>query len=121
MRFTQADLDLANQHVSLGERHVLKQQWLIAKLRSLGESTDLAENLLDSFRSLLEFHRERRDYIAAKFDEGTQQSQGGLHEAVPDSQPKERPATPRQPEIDALCALLCTTCGPVQFEKSAGV
>ena len=66
MSFTQADLDRANRQVSDGEAHVLKQKQAIEKLRALGATTVQAEALLASFESMLLYHREHRDRIAAE-------------------------------------------------------
>ena len=68
MTFTQADLDMANRHVSEGEIHVLKQERVISRLRSLGAPTGMAEDLLEEFLSTLQSHREHRDRIAANLE-----------------------------------------------------
>lgn len=57
MTYTPADLETARRHVAEGERHIVKQEMLITRLRMAGSSTDDAEALLDKFHDALRLHR----------------------------------------------------------------
>jgi len=48
---------MAQRHVADGERHVEAQRRIIAHLRELGGSTDVAEQLLSEFEDLLAVHK----------------------------------------------------------------
>ena len=50
-------LEMAQRHVADGERHVEAQRRIIAHLRELGGSTDVAEQLLSEFEDLLAVHK----------------------------------------------------------------
>ncbi|MBB4570594.1 hypothetical protein [Rhizobium leucaenae] len=65
MVYTTADLELANRHVLLGEKHIIDQEMLITKLMAKGLDTAVAESLLSLFVDMLNIHRDRRDRIAA--------------------------------------------------------
>ena len=65
MAYTIADLDLANRHMFLGEKHIVDQELLITKLTATGIDTISAEKLLALFVDMLKIHRDRRDQIEA--------------------------------------------------------
>jgi hypothetical protein len=50
-------LEMAQRHVTDGERHVEAQRRIIAHLRELGGATDVAEELLTEFEDLLAVHK----------------------------------------------------------------
>jgi membrane glycosyltransferase len=60
-----ADLAMANSHVALGERHIVRQREIIADFRRAGHPTALAEALLGSFEEVLATHLAHRDRILA--------------------------------------------------------
>lgn len=60
MAFSAADLQMVDDHIALGERHVLRQRELLAWLQSKGHPTEIAEDLLEEFESTLEQHRAHR-------------------------------------------------------------
>lgn len=60
MAYTAADLQMVDDHIAQGERHIVQQMELIARLRSRGLPTNLAEDLLEEFRATLSQHREHR-------------------------------------------------------------
>jgi hypothetical protein len=66
MAYTPADLQMAELHVAEGQRHVLQQEELVSRLRLRGLPTEEAENLLSSFWSILQIHRQCRDLIEAQ-------------------------------------------------------
>ena len=53
----QIHLAIAERHVVTGEKHVVQQHDLIARLRSRGLDTALAESFLKDLRSCLELFR----------------------------------------------------------------
>jgi hypothetical protein len=53
----EAELEMAQRHVTQGERHVEAQRRIIAHLRELGGSTAVAEQLLYEFEGLLAEHK----------------------------------------------------------------
>jgi hypothetical protein len=61
--FSAADLQMVDDHIAQGERHVSRQLELIAWLRSRGHPTAQAEQLLDDFQSTLMQHRAHRDLM----------------------------------------------------------
>ena len=61
--YSAADLQMVDDHIALAERHVTRQQELVAYLRSRGHPTEVAEQLLAEFRSSLEQHRAHRDVM----------------------------------------------------------
>ena len=54
---------MVDDHIAQGERHIIRQEELISRLRSRGLPTDEAESLLRRFRETLHEHREHRDRI----------------------------------------------------------
>lgn len=63
MAFTPAELQMVNDHIAQGERHVAEQEELVERLRSHGHPTDMAEDLLAEFRATLVQHRAHRARI----------------------------------------------------------
>ena len=63
MASTVAELRMVEDHVAQGERHLIRQEELISRLRSRGLPTGEAEALLACFRETLHEHREHRDRI----------------------------------------------------------
>lgn len=63
MAFTVADLQMVDEHIAQGERHVSRQLELIAWLKSRGHPTAQAEQLLNEFESTLAQHRAHRDLM----------------------------------------------------------
>jgi hypothetical protein len=63
MAFTAADLRMVDDHIAQGERHVSRQEEIVAFLKSRGHPTDVAEQLLLEFRSTLMQHRAHRDMM----------------------------------------------------------
>jgi hypothetical protein len=63
MAFSPADLRMVDDHIAQGERHVTRQEELIAWLRSRGHPTDQAEQLLTEFQSTLIQHRAHRELM----------------------------------------------------------
>ena len=61
MAFSAADLQMVDDHIAQGERHVFEQEQLVEWLRSRGHPTEMAEQLLAEFRSTLLQHRAHRD------------------------------------------------------------
>lgn len=70
MAYTPDDLQMADEHIAQGERHVIQQEELISRLRSRGMPTEAAETLLAEFRALLHQHWAHRALIAKDLDEG---------------------------------------------------
>jgi len=66
MSFSLSDLETADRHVALAEKHVLNQEELLSTLRMRGADTKLAEELLTEFNVSLKIHRHDRDHIAAE-------------------------------------------------------
>ena len=54
----ESELEMARRHVAEGERHVRVQRDVIAHLRELGASTELAEQLERQFVELLAMHQQ---------------------------------------------------------------
>ena len=63
MAFTAADLQMVDDHIAQGERHVTRQLEIIAWLKSRGHPTEMAEQLLTEFQSTLLQHRAHRDVM----------------------------------------------------------
>ena len=63
MAFTKAEFDMVQDHIAQGERHVIRQEELISRLRARGLPTQEAETLLRIFRETLREHHEHRDRI----------------------------------------------------------
>ena len=60
MAYNSADLKMADDHIALGERHVIRQRELLAFLKSHGHPIDVAEDLLAEFEATLVQHRLHR-------------------------------------------------------------
>jgi len=54
---------MVDHHITQGERHVTRQEGLIAWLKSRGHPTDQAEQLLAEFESALIRDRAQRDVM----------------------------------------------------------
>ena len=63
MAFTAADLQMVDDHIAQGERHVTRQEEIVAWLKSRGHPTEMAEQLLAEFQSALVQHRLHRDLM----------------------------------------------------------
>lgn len=63
MAYTAADLQMVDDHIAQGERHVTRQLEIIAWLRSRGHPTEMAEQLLAEFQSTLLQHRAHREVM----------------------------------------------------------
>jgi hypothetical protein len=60
MAFSAADLRMVDDHIALAERHVTRQEELVAFLKSRGHPSEMAEELLVEFQATLEQHRAHR-------------------------------------------------------------
>jgi hypothetical protein len=60
MAYTAADIRMVDDHIAQGERHIVRQEEIISRLKSHGLPTDTAEDLLEEFRATLCQHREHR-------------------------------------------------------------
>ena len=58
-----ADLGMADKHIADGERNVTEQELRIERLRAHGRDTSAHENMLATFRDVLEQHRFHRALI----------------------------------------------------------
>ena len=63
MAYSAADLQMVDDHIVQGERHLTRQEEIVAWLRSRGHPTEMAEQLLAEFHSTLLQHREHRDLM----------------------------------------------------------
>lgn len=63
MAYSAADLEMVDDHIAQGERHVSRQVEIIAWLKSRGHPTDMAEQLLAAFQTTLIQHREHRELM----------------------------------------------------------
>jgi hypothetical protein len=63
MAFSPADLRMVDDHIALAERHVTRQEELVAFLKSRGHPSEMAEELLIEFQATLEQHRAHRDVM----------------------------------------------------------
>ena len=70
MSFGESELEMARRHVAEGERHVLGQRRIIARLRELEADTGIAEDLLAAFETALGEHRAHLDHLEAEADNG---------------------------------------------------
>ncbi|HYW16721.1 MAG TPA: hypothetical protein VE891_11305 [Allosphingosinicella sp.] len=61
----ESELAMVRRHVAEGERHVSLQRNILARLRHLGGSTVLADQLLTEFEHTLRTHREHLGRIEA--------------------------------------------------------
>jgi hypothetical protein len=52
MRYTSADLDIADHHIASGERVIAKQEMLLLSRRIHGHPTEAAEALLRLYRDI---------------------------------------------------------------------
>jgi len=60
MTYSAADVRMVEEHIVQGERHVVRQQELIDRLRGLGLPTAEAERLLREFQETLQQHWDHR-------------------------------------------------------------
>ena len=70
MAFTSADIQMVDDHIAQGARHVTRQREIVAWLTARGHPTDVAEQLLVEFQSTLLQHLAHRELM--------------LHETEPD-------------------------------------
>ena len=63
MTYSAADLQMVEDHIAQGRRHVLQQEQLIVRLRTRGLPTDKAEDLLAEFEATLQQHRHHRELM----------------------------------------------------------
>lgn len=63
MAFSAAELRMVDDHIAQGERHLTRQEELIAWLRNRGHPTDMAEQLLAEFEATLVQHRAHREVM----------------------------------------------------------
>jgi hypothetical protein len=63
MAFGAADLQMVDDHIIQGERHVTRQEELVQWLRERGLPTVDAESLLEDFKATLIQHRAHRDMM----------------------------------------------------------
>ena len=63
MAFSAADLQMVDDHIIQGERHVTRQEELVQWLRERGLPTVDAESLLEDFKATLIQHRAHRDMM----------------------------------------------------------
>ena len=61
MATSEAELRMVDDHIAQGERHVSRQEELVAWLKSRRLPTAQAEELLEEFRATLAQHRQHRD------------------------------------------------------------
>jgi hypothetical protein len=61
MAYSPADVQMVESHIVQGERHIVRQQELIGRLRKHGLPTGDAEQLLAQFRDTLRQHWEHRE------------------------------------------------------------
>ena len=64
MAYSAEDLEMVQHHIAQGERHVLRQEELISRLRARGLPTREAEDLLRSFQRTLRQHHAHGAIIA---------------------------------------------------------
>ena len=64
MAYTRADLQMVDDHIAQGERHIIQQEELVTRLRERGLPTEAAEKLLSDFREMLQQHWDHRALIA---------------------------------------------------------
>ena len=68
MAYTAADLAMIDDHIAQGERHIIRQEELITRLRTGGFPTEEAEKLLANFTSMLHQHWEHRTLVLRDLD-----------------------------------------------------
>lgn len=68
MAYSSADLKMADDHIALGERHVIRQRELLAFLKSHGHPIDVAEDLLAEFEATLVQHRLHRAQMLTELE-----------------------------------------------------
>jgi hypothetical protein len=68
MAYTAADIQMVDDHIAQGERHVTRQEEIVAWLRSRGHPTSQAEELLAEFQLSLEQHRAHREVMIHSID-----------------------------------------------------
>jgi hypothetical protein len=61
MSYSAAEMRMVDHHIVQGERHVTRQEGLVAWFRSRGHSTEMAEQLLTEFQFSLQQHRAHRE------------------------------------------------------------
>ncbi|MGV7216976.1 hypothetical protein [Bradyrhizobium sp. UFLA05-112] len=66
---TLAHLADAERHIALGERHIARQIEIIDVLGRGGHPTELATQVLDTYRELLITHLAHRDYIRKELEQ----------------------------------------------------
>jgi hypothetical protein len=71
--FTAANLQMVDDHIAQGERHIALQHELIARLKGHGLPTNEAERLLTEFESTLALHRAHRDLMLQDMEESPAQ------------------------------------------------
>lgn len=81
MAFTSADLKMVDDHIAQGERHVTRQEELVAWLKSRGHPTEMAELLLAEFQATLAQHRAHRELML--FENRVSPVRFGLPEPAP--------------------------------------
>ena len=70
--YTQADVDLADQHIAAGETHIVGQETLLTELEVNGQATEAAEELLRQLHASLVEHRKHRAAIVAALEDARQ-------------------------------------------------
>lgn len=70
MAYTAADLEMVDDHIAQGEKHITRQLELIARLRSFNLPTSQAEQLLEQFQATLSRHREHRELMIESLNAG---------------------------------------------------
>jgi hypothetical protein len=71
MAYSAADLQMVDDHIAQGERHIQLQHALIERLKSHGLPTEQAEELLTEFEATLLQHREHRDLMVLSMASGS--------------------------------------------------
>ena len=69
MAYTPDDLQMVDDHIAQGERHIIRQEEIISRLKSRGMPTEAAETLLAQFTALLHQHWAHRALIVKDLDE----------------------------------------------------
>ena len=71
MAYSAADLQMVDDHIAQGERHIILQEALIERLKNHGLPTELAIQLLADFQDTLRQHREHRDLMVQSMASGS--------------------------------------------------
>jgi len=71
MAYSLADLEMADEHIAQGERHIQLQRALIERLKGRGLPLEQAEALLIQFEQTLRQHREHRDLMVLSIASGS--------------------------------------------------